>query len=282
MCGILAVIGKKDIEGVKQLSKRMSHRGPDESGIKQFENGYIISHERLSIIDLSTGRQPIQGTDKAWVVHNGEIYNHAELRKMFPNHTFRTTCDSEIIVHLYEKYGYDICNFLDGDWAFVIVDGDKFMVSRDPIGVKPLYFGKDKDGNLYFSSEMKSLADVCESFSAFPPGYYYTGETGFVQYYKPAYHEAKNCTEVADLNKIREIEGHFIRVKDPIYLVPDSKTGRAQLYSSEKIVGKKHMDTYWFNILFIWITTLSLYLFLYFDLLKKLLDKLGDIKIKRG
>lgn len=204
MCGILAVIGKKDIEGVKQLSKRMSHRGPDESGIKQFENGYIISHERLSIIDLSTGRQPIQGTDKAWVVHNGEIYNHAELRKMFPNHTFRTTCDSEIIVHLYEKYGYDICNFLDGDWAFVIVDGDKFMVSRDPIGVKPLYFGKDKDGNLYFSSEMKSLADVCESFSAFPPGYYYTGETGFVQYYKPAYHEAKNCTEVADLTKIRE------------------------------------------------------------------------------
>jgi asparagine synthase (glutamine-hydrolysing) len=203
MCGILAVIGKKDIEVVKQLSKRMSHRGPDESGIVQFPNGYILTHERLSIMDLNTGRQPIRGTNNAYVVHNGEIYNYMYLRKtILADHNFRTTCDSEVIVHLYEKYGHDFCNELDGDWAFVVVDGDKFMVARDPIGVKPFYYGKDKEGNLYFSSEMKSIADQCESFEPFPPGYYLSGETGLVKYYKPKYQDYTQCNDEADLAKI--------------------------------------------------------------------------------
>ena len=77
MCGILAIIGKgKDEEVVKVLSKRMSHRGPDESDIHVTENGHILAHERLSIIDLHTGKQPIQGSSTAWMIHNGEIYNH--------------------------------------------------------------------------------------------------------------------------------------------------------------------------------------------------------------
>jgi len=81
MCGILAIIGKgKDEALVKQLSKRMSHRGPDESDVHITEKGHFLSHERLSIIDLHTGKQPIQGCDTAWMVHNGEIYNHQELR----------------------------------------------------------------------------------------------------------------------------------------------------------------------------------------------------------
>lgn len=204
MCGILAVIGKKDLETVKKLSKRMSHRGPDESGIMQFPNGYIITHERLSIMDLSTGRQPIRGTDNAFVVHNGEIYNFMDIRRTkLADHNFRTTCDSEVIVHLYEKYGYDFCNELDGDWAFVVIDGDKFMVARDPIGVKPFYYGKDNEGNMYFSSEMKSISDQCTWFEAFPPGHYYSGETGLVQYYKPKYHDYSKCNDEADLNKLR-------------------------------------------------------------------------------
>lgn len=204
MCGILAVIGKKDLETVKQLSKRMSHRGPDESGVIQFPNGYIITHERLSIMDLSTGRQPIRGTDNAFVVHNGEIYNYLELRKTkLADHNFRTTCDSEVIVHLYEKYGYDFCNELDGDWAFVVVDGDKYMAARDPIGVKPLYYGRDKENNMYFSSEMKSIADQCEWFEPFPPGHYYSGDTGLVKYYKPKYHDYTLCQDEADLHKLQ-------------------------------------------------------------------------------
>ena len=205
MCGILAVIGKKDLETAKQLSKRMSHRGPDESGIHVTEKGHILCHERLSIIDLKTGKQPIQGSHAdSWVIHNGEIYNHMELRKKLSHHKFHTTCDSEIIVHLFEEYGYDFCNMLDGDWAFVVVNGDKFMVSRDPIGVKPLYYGKDSEGNMYFASEMKSLADKCVEFEAFPPGYYYSGDKGLVKYYNPGYHDASKCKDVADLDKIRD------------------------------------------------------------------------------
>jgi asparagine synthase (glutamine-hydrolysing) len=204
MCGILAVIGKRDLESVKKLSKRMSHRGPDESGIYQAPNGYILTHERLSIIDLTTGRQPIRGTNNAYVVHNGEIYNHMELRKTkLADHNFHTTCDSEVIVHLFEKYGYDFCNELDGDWAFVVIDGEKYMAARDPIGVKPLYYGKDKEGNLYFSSEMKSIADQCTWFEAFPPGHYYSGETGLVKYYKPRYHDYLLATDENDLKKLQ-------------------------------------------------------------------------------
>ncbi|TDE29912.1 MULTISPECIES: asparagine synthase B [Flavobacterium] len=206
MCGILAIIGKgKDEELVKTLSKRMSHRGPDESDLHVTENGHILSHERLSIIDLYSGRQPIQGTSTAWMVHNGEVYNHQELRDgVLKGHTFRTKSDSEVIVHLYEEFGYDFCNMLDGDWAFVVVDGDDFIAGRDPMGVKPLYYGLDERGRIYFSSEMKPIADQCKTFSTFPPGHFYTQKTGFVKYYKPEYEDYLKADQDLDLDLIRE------------------------------------------------------------------------------
>lgn len=206
MSGLLAVIGKgKDPQLVKQLSERMSHRGPDESDLHIMENGSIICHESLSIIDLHSGKQPIQGTDKAWMVHDGEIYNYQELKNtVLKDHTFRTNSDSEVIVHLYEEFGYDFCNKLDGDFAFVVVDGDKYIAGRDPIGVKPLYYGLDERGRIYFSSEMKSIADQCKSFSTFPPGHYYTAKSGFVKYYHPEYEDHKNATHTLDFGLIRE------------------------------------------------------------------------------
>lgn len=205
MCGILAIIGKgKEEEVVKTLSKRMSHRGPDESDLHITENGHILSHERLSIIDLHSGKQPIRGTKSAWMVHNGEIYNHQELRDgILKGHTFRTKSDSEVIVHLYEEFGYDFCNLLDGDWAFVVVDGDDFIAGRDPMGVKPLYYGLDDRGRVYFSSEMKPIADQCKTFSTFPPGHYYTPKTGFVKYYMPEYEDFEKATNPLDLELIR-------------------------------------------------------------------------------
>jgi asparagine synthase (glutamine-hydrolysing) len=205
MCGILAIIGKgKEEEVVKTLSKRMSHRGPDESDLHITENGHILSHERLSIIDLHSGKQPIQGTKSAWMVHNGEIYNHQELRDgILKGHTFRTKSDSEVIVHLYEDFGYDFCNLLDGDWAFVVVDGDDFIAGRDPMGVKPLYYGLDDRGRVYFSSEMKPIADQCKTFSTFPPGHYYTPKTGFVKYYIPEYEDFEKAINPLDLELIR-------------------------------------------------------------------------------
>ena len=205
MCGILAIIGKgKDEQLVKELSKRMSHRGPDESDIHITENGHILSHERLSIIDLHSGKQPIKGTSTAYMVHNGEIYNHQDLRDgILKAHSFKTQSDSEVIVHLYEEFQYDFLHLLDGDFAFVVVDGDDYIAGRDPLGVKPLYYGMDERGRMYFSSEMKPIADQCKTFSTFPPGHYYTPSTGFVKYYKPAYEDYKVATQEFDPEKLR-------------------------------------------------------------------------------
>lgn len=206
MCGILAIIGKgKEVELVKTISKRMSHRGPDESDVHVTDHGHILSHERLSIIDLHSGRQPIQGTSTAYMVHNGEIYNHQELRAtILKEHTFRTKSDSEVIVHLYEEFGYDFVHLLDGDFAFVVVDGDDFIAGRDPLGVKPLYYGIDERGRFYFASEMKTIADQCKTFSTFPPGHYYTSKTGFVKYYTPEYEDYTKADATLDLKAIRD------------------------------------------------------------------------------
>ncbi len=204
MCGILGVIGKQNLDKVRQLSKRMSHRGPDESGYYQCDNGSIITHERLAIVDLTTGRQPIRGTDTAYVVHNGEIYNHQKIRQQLSNHHFHTTCDSEVIVHLYEEYGNDFCNMLDGVFVFVVLDGDKFIAGRDPIGVKPLYYGYDAQDTMFISSELKTITDQCLEVKAFPPGHYYTPETGFVKYYKPKWEDPGYITGAADLKQLRE------------------------------------------------------------------------------
>jgi asparagine synthase (glutamine-hydrolysing) len=206
MCGILAIIGKgKDETLVKTLSKRMSHRGPDESDLLVTPNGHILSHERLSIIDLHSGRQPIKGTKSAYMVHNGEIYNHQQLRDtVLKHHTFRTKSDSEVIVHLYEQFGYDFLDKLDGDFAFVVVDGDDFIAGRDPMGVKPLYYGLDERGRIYFASEMKPIADQCKTFSTFPPGHFYTQKTGFVKYYRPDYEDHEKAVNDLDLGLIRE------------------------------------------------------------------------------
>jgi asparagine synthase (glutamine-hydrolysing) len=206
MCGFLAIIGKgKDEDLVKQLSKRMSHRGPDESDMVVTPNGHVLSHERLSIIDLHSGRQPIQGCKGAWMVHNGEIYNHQQLRDtILAAHEFRSKSDSEVIVHLYEQFGYDFCDKLDGDFAFAVINGDDFIAGRDPMGVKPLYYGIDERGRTWFASEMKPLADQCKTFATFPPGHFYTPQTGFVKYYKPEYEDHTKAVEKLDLKAIRE------------------------------------------------------------------------------
>jgi len=205
MCGILFVTKIEDVEVTKRMSKKMSHRGPDESGIYISPKGHVMHHERLSIMDLSSGTQPIQGTSSAYIIHNGEIYNHKELKKtVLKDFSFRTSSDSEVIVKLYEKYGTNFCNKLDGVFAFIVVDGETFMAGRDPIGVKPLYYGKDKDGRMYFASEMKAISGVCVEFDAFPPGHYYTPEQGFVKYFKPEWEDVKIAKKETDFSMIRK------------------------------------------------------------------------------
>lgn len=205
MCGILAILGEPLPKTyVQQLSKRMSHRGPDENDMKVLRQG-VLCHERLSIIDLHTGKQPIKGSQSTYVVHNGEIYNHMSLRKtILKEYQFTTTSDSEVIVHLYEELGYDFLHLLDGVYAFVVVNGTDFIAARDPIGVKPLYYGEDRFGRMYFSSEMKVIADQCPSFAAFPPGYYYTPKTGFVCFFKPNWFDEAMANKSLDLKELKK------------------------------------------------------------------------------
>ncbi|KAL1222032.1 Asparagine synthetase [glutamine-hydrolyzing] 1 [Cardamine amara subsp. amara] len=195
MCGILAILGCSDDSQAKrvrvlELSRRLRHRGPDWSGLYQHGDNYL-AHQRLAVIDPASGDQPLFNEDKTIVVTvNGEIYNHEELRKRLKNHKFRTGSDCAVIAHLYEEYGEDFVNMLDGIFSFVLLDtrDNSFMVARDAIGVTSLYIGWGLDGSVMVSSEMKGLNDDCEHFEVFPPGHLYSSKLGgFKQWYNPAW-----------------------------------------------------------------------------------------------
>ncbi|XP_062202536.1 asparagine synthetase [glutamine-hydrolyzing]-like [Phragmites australis] len=193
MCGILAVLGCGD-DGkrrgrVLELSRRLKHRGPDWSGLRQVEDCYL-SHQRLAIIDPASGDQPLYNEDRSVVVTvNGEIYNHQQLRKQLSAaHKFRTGSDCEVIAHLYEEHGEGFVDMLDGVFSFVLLDtrDRTFIAARDAIGVTPLYIGWGIDGSVWISSEMKGLNDECEHFEIFPPGHLYSSNTGgFRRWYNP-------------------------------------------------------------------------------------------------
>ncbi|KAB2028282.1 hypothetical protein ES319_D05G087600v1 [Gossypium barbadense] len=193
MCGILAVLGCSDDSQAKrvrvlELSRRLKHRGPDWSGLYQHRDSYL-AHQRLAIVDPASGDQPLFNEDKSVAVTvNGEIYNHEELRKKLVNHKFRTGSDCDVIAHLYEEYGEDFVDMLDGIFSFVLLDtsDNSFIVARDAIGVTSLYIGWGLDGSVWISSEMKGLNDDCEHFETFPPGHLYTSKSrGFRRWYNP-------------------------------------------------------------------------------------------------
>ncbi|KAL5077176.1 hypothetical protein RYX36_016160 [Vicia faba] len=193
MCGILAVLGCSDDSQAKrvrilELSRRLKHRGPDWSGLHQHGDNYL-AHQRLAIVDPASGDQPLFNEDKSIIVTvNGEIYNHEELRKQLPNHTFRTQCDCDVIAHLYEEYGENFVDMLDGIFSFVLLDtrDNSFIVARDAIGVTSLYIGWGLDGSVWIASELKGLNDECEHFEVFPPGHLYSSkEREFRRWYNP-------------------------------------------------------------------------------------------------
>jgi len=165
MCGICGIIGCDDCGQVAERVIRtmcsvMAHRGPDDEGV--YRNGTVgMGHRRLSIIDVSGGHQPMANEDDSiWIVYNGEIYNHAELRKDLEKrgHRYRTLSDTETILHLYEEYGEDCVEYLQGMFAFAIHDQKKrrTFLARDRLGIKPLYYWVG-GGRLVFGSEIKSV-----------------------------------------------------------------------------------------------------------------------------
>lgn len=171
MCGICGVWeygasqGRVDGTLITRMRDQMTHRGPDDEGQLVFDSGRGgFGFRRLSIIDLSpAGHQPMHGcTDRVWVVFNGEIYNHLQLRKGLEQrgHRYTSQSDTETIIHLYEEYGIDFVNQLEGDFAIAIWDADREQLSlyRDRIGVKPLYYFH-QNGRFIFGSEIKSILE---------------------------------------------------------------------------------------------------------------------------
>ena len=138
MCGIAVIIGEKNKERLKEMMLKMKHRGPDDKGTF-FKGDVSLGHLRLSIIDLNTGKQPIYNEkgDKC-IVLNGEIYNFRTLYDVLKDkHNFSTKTDTEVIIHLYEEYGENCVDYLEGMFCFAIYDNGKVFVARDRIGIKP-------------------------------------------------------------------------------------------------------------------------------------------------
>lgn len=199
MCGIVAVFGTVDepVEAQCRASAGLlRHRGPDDEGVHVRPGVAALAHRRLSIMDPAKGAQPIAGPGGGVVVHNGEIYNWRELRRELEaaGRVLDTHSDSEVIVHLYEEYGDRFVERLDGDFAFAAVHGDDWIAARDPLGVKPLYYGADAGGRLWFASEFKAMPRHLHWYRPFPPGHLYTGRGGLRRYYLPAWLADRACT----------------------------------------------------------------------------------------
>lgn len=206
MCGIVSIFNIKEQtpalrKQALEMSKKIRHRGPDWSGIYCGKSA-ILCHERLSIVDPQSGKQPLFTPDHHQVLAvNGEIYNHQELRKRYAGrYEFQTGSDCEVILALYRDKGIHFLEDLNGIFAFALYDEEKddFLIARDPIGVIPLYIGHDKEGKVYCASELKALEGFCDVYEPFLPGHYYLGSEGkMVKWYQRDWESYDNVKDNA-------------------------------------------------------------------------------------
>lgn len=192
MCGIVCAFDLKEkSEDLRpqllEMSKKIRHRGPDWSGIYSDDKA-ILSHERLSIVDPVSGKQPLFSENgKLVLAANGEIYNHRKLREQFKGkYNFQTESDCEVILALYQEKGVDFIDEMNGIFGFAIydVEKDEYFIARDHMGIIPLYIGWDANGTFYVASELKALEGVCTKIELFPPGHYMSSKDGeFVKWY---------------------------------------------------------------------------------------------------
>ncbi|KAH8697237.1 putative asparagine synthetase Asn2 [Talaromyces proteolyticus] len=222
MCGIFACHHHPDVQKFKptalRMAKALRHRGPDWSG--NFIGGNtILAHERLSIVGVDTGSQPLVNDDKTLALAvNGEIYNHRILRKSLdPSYNYKTHSDCEVIIPLYMKYGLDAPKHLDGMFSWVLYDAkeDRVVAARDPIGITSFYQGwsSQTPGAVYFASELKSLHPVCDKIVAFPPGHVYDSKTDqMTRYFEPSWWDPKKVPSTPlDYKAIREMLERSVR-----------------------------------------------------------------------
>ena len=209
MCGIVGIFNiQEQTPELRQKALRMSqkirHRGPDWSGIYTGPTA-ILCHERLSIVDPESGRQPLFSPDKKQVLAvNGEIYNHKDIRATTKDYQYQTGSDCEVILSLYREWKADpkhpslvsLLERLSGIFAFALYDVEdgSFFIARDPIGVIPLYIGYDNDGKVYVASELKALEGQCDRYEPFLPGHYYwskEADKGMQRWYTRAWMDGK-------------------------------------------------------------------------------------------
>ncbi len=191
MCSIFGVLDiTTDVTDLRvkalELSGLLRHRGPDWSGIWNNDNA-ILAHERLAIVDLENGAQPLFNNNRNHILAvNGEIYNHKNLQaELDIDYEFQTQSDCEVILALYEQEGLSFIDKLKGMFAFILFDetDGSYLIARDHMGIIPLYYGYDEHGQLYVASEMKALVPVCRTVSEFPPGHYWSSREGEIKSY---------------------------------------------------------------------------------------------------
>ncbi len=213
MCGFVGLFDIRrpsdDLRAqVLRMSKQIRHRGPDWSGVYCGDRA-IIAHERLSIVDPQSGRQPLYSDDgKLVLAVNGEIYNHQEIRQeLSGEYAFQTGSDCEVILPLYRKMGVKLLERISGIFAFALYDmeRDEYLIARDPIGVIPLYIGWDRDGQFYVASELKALEGTCTTIQPFQPGHYWSSREGkMVRWYERDWFEYEAVREqAADVATLR-------------------------------------------------------------------------------
>jgi asparagine synthase (glutamine-hydrolysing) len=265
MCGIFGILDiKTDVSELRtqalELSKLLRHRGPDWSGIWHNDNT-ILCHERLAIVDVDTGAQPLISSNSNQVLAvNGEIYNHKDLAsKLATPYDFQTKSDCEIIIPLYQQEGVGFIDKLEGMFSFVLYDQENntYLIARDHMGIIPLYTGFDEFGNFYVASEMKALVPVCKTVQEFPPGHYLSSTDGkLVKYYKRdwmSYENVKdNETNLDDLKVAFEkaVKSHLM--SDVPYAVLlsgglDSSlvSAVAARYVAKRVEDEDKSDAWW-------------------------------------
>jgi len=265
MCGIVCAFDLKDKSEVLrpqllEMSKKVRHRGPDWSGIYS-DNKAILTHERLSIVDPVSGKQPLFSEDKKLVLAaNGEIYNHRELRKQFEgNYNFQTESDCEVILALYRDKGVEFIDEMNGIFGFALydVDKDEYFVARDHMGIIPLYIGWDENGTLYVASELKALEGVCTKIELFPPGHYLSSKDGkYVKWYNREWTDfdavKENQTSIDELHDALEAAVHRQLMSDVPYgvllsggLDSSVTSAIAKKYAEKRIESNDTQAAWW-------------------------------------
>lgn len=185
MCSIIGLSKCDDFEKIKKSFEKSNSRGPDGTSYYN-ANSALLGFKRLAIMGLNEfGMQPFSYDDKV-LVCNGEIYGFRDIKieLLKKGYSFKSDSDCEILLPLFKEFGFEMFSKLDAEFALIIYDkkGDKIIAARDPLGIRPLYYGKSKNNGTYiFASEPKILVDLVEDIFPFPPGYYFDGEK-FIQY----------------------------------------------------------------------------------------------------